>query len=225
MTFSSLNPIDKAIAQAIDTAKAGDNAAARLLLQEVVTTAPENSRAWLWLAHVAQTIEEKRMALRRALLLRPDDTRVQQAFDELMTPQQVRQSAKSGVFINYSRQDDFFAVELADTLRDAGLPVWIDIADIPAEADWHDSIRGALRSCGVMLSVLSQAALQDTQARNEQGIFIKRGKIVIPVLSEACDVQSLNLLYPPVKCYHSRELGIMTLVSLLKPTDHDQRSQ
>lgn len=221
MTFSSLDNIDRSLATAVASAKAGDEAAARRLLRYIVSAAPDNPRAWLWLAHVAQTVEEKRMALRRALILRPEDARLQKAFADLISTRQIQQAAKSGVFINYNRQDDFFAVELAETLREAHVPVWIDIADIPARADWNEAIRQALHSCGVMLTIISRAALRDTQARSEQKQFLHRGKIVIPVVREVCDVEALKILHPPVEFYRDHSLAIITLLDLLKSTDYD----
>jgi cytochrome c-type biogenesis protein CcmH/NrfG len=68
---------------AIALAKTGDKAAARILLQQIVASEPDNARAWGWLAFCAETTAEKRDALERVLDLDPDNQAVRRALDSL----------------------------------------------------------------------------------------------------------------------------------------------
>jgi hypothetical protein len=43
------------------------------------------------------------------------------------------------VFICYARQDSQFVLALATKLKDRGVPVWLDLWNIPPGADWDES--------------------------------------------------------------------------------------
>jgi hypothetical protein len=58
------------------------------------------------------------------------------------------------VFISYAREDHDFVLKLATELKDQGISVWLDQWDIPAGADWDQSIDSALHDCSQFLIIL-----------------------------------------------------------------------
>jgi hypothetical protein len=196
-------------------ARAGNHEKARPLLRQVVQAMPDDERGWLWLAFVTDHTEEKRAALRKALQLRPNDERVKQVFMGLLDEQHVRHAAKRGVFISYSPSDDLFAIELADELRDAGVKVWLDVAEINDEDDWDGRVAGAMQACGVMLVIVSPEAMENKQAQTERHRFGESGKIIIPILYQHSDYRMLNVWHPPVDCRYDPKPGIYSLIKLL----------
>lgn len=67
----------------IEAARRGDNAAAQVLLRQVVAANPDSELGWMWLASVADTVAERRMCLERALKINPNNTRAQEALRRL----------------------------------------------------------------------------------------------------------------------------------------------
>ncbi len=69
--------------RAIALAKAGDSAAARVLLRQIVAEQPDNGPAWAWLAHCAETVSERRRALEYLLILNPEHEASRRALEDL----------------------------------------------------------------------------------------------------------------------------------------------
>ncbi len=215
MSVVTTSQLKYTLTAAIMHARSGDMASAREKLRWLVKRQPYNVPAWLWLAFAAETPEEKRAALTRALLLKPDSPRVRAALLELFTPLHVERAARQGIFISYARPDEVIAVDLAADLRDAGFPVWIDVAEISEDSDWHTEVDAALQSCGLMLVVASPAAVDDEDVTAERIQFMRAGKILVPVLHQSCDLAQLELLHPPVDFRHDYGVGLHRLFGLL----------
>jgi TIR domain len=90
-------------------------------------------------------------------------------------------------FICYAREDQGFAVPLAQRLKQRGVAVWLDQWDIPAEADWDKTIDQGLRDCSRLLIVLSPASV-GSPVRGELRAAMDLGKPVLPVLYKPCEV-------------------------------------
>ena len=75
--------ISDRLQQAIALAQAGQQAEARVLLQEIVAADPRQTLAWMWLATVAADQEERVRCLARVLALEPDNRPAQQAYLQL----------------------------------------------------------------------------------------------------------------------------------------------
>lgn len=69
----------------IEAARDGNKEVARALLEQVVTLDTRNETAWMWLATVLDSEEERQRALRRVLSINPDNERAQQALRKLQT--------------------------------------------------------------------------------------------------------------------------------------------
>jgi hypothetical protein len=62
-----------ALRRAIAAIKAGDKAAGRRLLAEVIRSDPRNEAAWLWMSAVLDSDEQRRTCLERVLAINPDN--------------------------------------------------------------------------------------------------------------------------------------------------------
>ena len=91
-------------------------------------------------------------------------------------------------FISYSHVNRDFATKLAKELKAAAYPVWFDQLDIPAGARWDDEVENALRECTIFMIILTPASIASENVKDEIGYAIDRGKRILPVLLENCDI-------------------------------------
>lgn len=203
------------LSQAIALARQGHNAQSHELLIHIVEAEPTNPTAWAWLAYVAPDITEKRIALHKALRLKPDDARLRAAFQHYTGPDYTRQAAEQGVFISYARPDELFAVDLMDSLHDAGIHAWMDMTEVSDDTNWHSAIARALRSCGLMVLVMSPAAIESEDITLERDWFLNTGKVIVPVLHRECDSAQLYPYQDAIDCRSSSPPGLKRLISLL----------
>ncbi len=92
------------------------------------------------------------------------------------------------IFFCYAREDEAFAVPLAQELKRRGVGVWLDQWDIPAEADWDQTIDKALHECDRLLIVLSPASVQSGEVRGELREALDLKKPILPVLYRSCEI-------------------------------------
>ncbi|MEO8613123.1 MAG: hypothetical protein ABI690_34845 [Chloroflexota bacterium] len=67
----------------IEAARKGDKVAAQKLLRQVTSGDGDNEVAWMWLASVSETIQERRACLEQTLRINPGNSRAQQALEQL----------------------------------------------------------------------------------------------------------------------------------------------
>ena len=91
-------------------------------------------------------------------------------------------------FISYSRVDADFARKLACDLETSGVPVWLDLRNIPYGRPWDTEVENALATLPRMLLILSPASAKSDNVRNEISYALDNGKLVIPVMYQACEV-------------------------------------
>jgi hypothetical protein len=91
-------------------------------------------------------------------------------------------------FISYSRVNKEFASKLAKELREGGVSIWFDLFDIPTGSRWDDEVEQALRECPVFMIILTPSSIVSANVKDEIGYAIDRGKRILPILLEECDV-------------------------------------
>jgi len=91
-------------------------------------------------------------------------------------------------FFSYCRDDSEFALRLAEDLKAAGAPVWMDQLDIEGGQEWDSAVEDAVTRCPRMLLILSPASVKSKNVRNEIAFALDVGKTVIPVLYQDCAV-------------------------------------
>lgn len=158
-----------------------------------------------------RSVEQKRIALRRALSSRPDDARLLQMREQLTRPPLIRKAAAAGVFISYIRSDELFAVELAEALAEINIDAWLDMFDVENGTDWHSAVSSALQRCGLMLAVMSPESIYDNLVTLERQQFQEAGKLVMPVLYRPCHLGEIGFWLEPVDFTRNFTLGLNNL--------------
>jgi len=97
-------------------------------------------------------------------------------------------AAPPTAFISYCRDDSEFASRLAEDLKAAGAPVWLDQVDIVPGELWDVAVERALNQCPRMLVILSPASVSSPNVLDEVSFALKKGKTVIPVLHRDCEI-------------------------------------
>lgn len=109
--------------------------------------------------------------------------------DELVTeeetePQNTSATRQPQLFISYARQDQSFALRLADDLIVAQHDVWIDQIRLKPGDRWDWQIQAALKQSHLMLLVLSQHSAQSDNVADEYHYFLQNRKTIIPLLGD-----------------------------------------
>jgi Tol biopolymer transport system component len=99
--------------QGIEAAKKGDKLTAQKLLRQVTGGDPNNEVAWMWLASVSETLQERRACLEQTLRINPGNTRAQQALQQLSDVTGVPIRAQGGRAIPSPRRPSAQAAQAA----------------------------------------------------------------------------------------------------------------
>jgi hypothetical protein len=105
----------------------------------------------------------------------------------------------SEVFLSHSSRNRAFATELAEVLRQHGVPVWFSVTEIVGAQQWHDEIGQALARCDWFLVVLSPHALKSPLVKRELLYALSdqryEGRIV-PLVFRPCQAKKLSWTLP-----------------------------
>ena len=90
------------------------------------------------------------------------------------------------VFISYARKDcRELAKKLQSSLFEADFQPWLDTSDIGGGASWSNAIEQAIEDCSTVLALLSPASFQSEICRAEHLRALRKGKRVIPLLTNS----------------------------------------
>lgn len=103
---------------------------------------------------------------------------------------------QSYYYINYANADESFALQLYQTLKEAGQNPWIDQQDVGGEESWHQAINRALQNCSHMILVWSKEAEQSREVESEWSYFANASKPLIIVRRENQPVHYVLQPYP-----------------------------
>ena len=96
--------------------------------------------------------------------------------------------AANHVFVCYARDDEGFVRDLTASLKERGIPIWIDKDDIRPGTNWDNAIDNALHECALFLIVLTPAAIQSSEVMGELRTALDERKKIVPVLLEECPI-------------------------------------
>jgi hypothetical protein len=99
------------------------------------------------------------------------------------------------MFLSHCSEDRDFADQLANVLRDNGVPVWYSPTNILAAQQWHDEIGAALKRCDWFMVVISPDALQSFWVKRELCYALQQRRYldrITPVLFRGCDYEQLS---------------------------------
>lgn len=92
------------------------------------------------------------------------------------------------VFISYSQTDAEFSDRLRDSIRAMSHDTWRDVDDIPKGANWDDAIDVGLRTCDVVVGVLSPDSVASDNVKNEWAWSLSNRKPLILLLHRPCAI-------------------------------------
>lgn len=93
------------------------------------------------------------------------------------------------VFLSYARRDGMpLAHQLAKSLRQAGVSVFLDQDSIPAGENWERSLDSALESAVHILVILTPLSVKSEEVEAEWRPMLTKGKNVIPLLYIPCEI-------------------------------------
>jgi len=127
-------------------------------------------------------------------------------------------------FFSYHGEDSDFALRLANDLKAAGASVWIDRLDISPGQRWDRAVEAALTNCQRMVVILSPAAVNSTNVREEVSLALEEQKTVVPLIYRDCTVpiRLRRLQYVDFRKDYDR--GVKELVKILAPKQEAEAS-
>jgi len=102
--------------------------------------------------------------------------------------EQGRSDAIETTFLSYSREDSEFVLRLAKDLDSAGAKIWVDQLKIEPGEFWDAKVEGALLASSRQLIILSPAAVNSRNVKDEIQTGLEEGKQIIPVLYQDCKI-------------------------------------
>lgn len=91
-------------------------------------------------------------------------------------------------FVSYVPSDRDFVIQLADSLKSAGINLWVRDLDIGIGKRKDHLIEEALKECETLIAVLSKKSVVNKEFRDEVATALDRSKKIIPILIEVCEV-------------------------------------
>ena len=88
--------------------------------------------------------------------------------------------------------------QIAELLRDHGVPVWHGPTNIRGGQHWHDEIGDALERCDWFVILLSPHSLKSVWVKRELIFALEEkryDKSIVPVLISACNHRQLSWTY------------------------------
>lgn len=95
------------------------------------------------------------------------------------------------IFISHSSKDDRFVDNLRLDLHRRGYQTWVDHHDIPAGKVWDQVVEQQLKTCDLMILVLSSAATTSDEVGIEWREFRTMNKTILPVKVQDCPIPLL----------------------------------
>jgi predicted NACHT family NTPase len=91
---------------------------------------------------------------------------------------------RSAIFLSYCSDDVDFSLLLATSLKNAGIPIWMDRLDggIETGDNWVRTLEEALNNCTALIAVISPSYVESVNCRRELQRVEALRRLVLPVL-------------------------------------------
>jgi len=99
------------------------------------------------------------------------------------------------IFLSHSDFDHDFATQVAEMLRNHGIPVWFSANCIKGAQQWHDEIGSALNRCDWFVIILSPHAVDSMWVKRELLYALQQRRLVdkiIPLLFKPCNYKEFS---------------------------------
>lgn len=123
------------------------------------------------------------------------------------------------IFISYSRNDEKFAIFLAEELKKKNVNVWLDQIDISVGENWDDAIQQALEKCEYIIVILSSSSVESENVKDEIVFSIKNKKNIIPILYENCNIPLKLARRQYIDFTRNFDKGITKILEFIKIND------
>jgi hypothetical protein len=127
-------------------------------------------------------------------------------------------SSRTYVYISYSKRDAPFVRRLVADLQRAGIPVWLDDAEIPAGSNWSRELASGITKAAVMLYISSihcttSALSEDLRTARESK------KPIVTILADEAGERTLPVFLRVSRCADFRKnysTGLSETIAALK---------
>jgi CheY-like chemotaxis protein/nucleoside 2-deoxyribosyltransferase len=92
------------------------------------------------------------------------------------------------VFLSYNSKNEDFAELVKMKLEKENIQVWKDTSQIDAGREWRNEIDQGLLNCDIVIVLLNQLSAKSPYVTYEWAFALGKGKAIIPVLSEDCEI-------------------------------------
>ena len=92
------------------------------------------------------------------------------------------------LFVSYSRKDESFVQRLVSHLDSLGADIWLDIEDIPVGMKWSTAIQHGLKTCELMLLIISPDSMASTNVEDEWQYYLDEKKPIVPILLHPAEI-------------------------------------
>ena len=99
------------------------------------------------------------------------------------------------LFLSHSSQDHLKVEEVAETLRNHGIPTWFSSTNIMGAQQWHDEIGNALKRCDWFIILLSPGSVHSRWVKSELVYALNHNQYenhILPVVIEDCNYEDLS---------------------------------
>lgn len=110
---------------------------------------------------------------------------------------------KNKIFLSYSYKDRPWVEEFATALKKEGIDVWFDPFEISLGENIRERLQSALRSCSVLIVILSANSAKSPWIFFELGAAVADNKKIIPIVID--DIGQAHLPLPLTKYQYLRE--------------------
>ncbi|MCA9894019.1 MAG: toll/interleukin-1 receptor domain-containing protein [Anaerolineae bacterium] len=160
-------------------------------------------------------LNTRRIAIRRQLRHRPDDSVLFKALHATLRDKVIRLAATDGVFITYSAYDAVFAADLDADLTGHQVKSTMGAYDRSKSDMMQASIRATMDQSNVLLLIISESSLRDMNVIATYEYFWNAGKIIVPIMFEPCNIDHLLLGVAPLDFYDQWKHGLRRLHHLV----------
>jgi hypothetical protein len=94
-------------------------------------------------------------------------------------------TSRKYAFLSYSRQDSQVADRISASLAARGVQVWRDVDQIEPGSQWEQAIERGLVGADAIIFLASRHAVTSRWMQFEVEAFLKRGKLVLPLVLDA----------------------------------------
>jgi len=105
-----------------------------------------------------------------------------------------KEGEKVEVFLSYSHTDRILAGKLAKLLEEMGIGVFLAHEDVSVSDEWRKEIFRHLKSCTLLVALLTPNFQESVWTNQESGFVYGRGAMIIPLIVGGTDIKVFGFL-------------------------------